>query len=93
MVFLSFGLWVHFAFSPIMNIHFLSFLPRYLMNGEIQETPLGFMFEIRKTGSPSFFPGEFVLGIVEDEFQTQSRLRVKIRPNVPRFSLLIYFYC
>jgi hypothetical protein len=42
------------------------------------------LIELRKSGRPAFVPNEFVIGIVEIEFQSDSRLRVKIHPNAPR---------
>ena len=56
----------------------------FAINGAVQITELGFLIELRKSGPPAFMPNEFVIGIVEIEFQSDSRLRVKIHPNAPR---------
>lgn len=64
-------------------------LSRFTINGAVQPTELGYTIELRKAGPPAFVPNEFVIGIVDIEFQSDSRLRVKIHPNVPRYEVTI----
>ena len=61
----------------------------YRVNGQILDTETGFQIELTKSGPSAFVPDEFFSIVVDVVFQTESRLRVKIAPNVDRYEVPI----
>ena len=57
------------------------------MYGGIVYTETGFTVELIKSGPPSFAPNEFGVIQMDVEYQTESRLRIKIHPNLPRYEV------
>ena len=59
----------------------------YQLIGQVQQTETGFLAELVKSGPAVFVPNEFNFILMEVEFQTETRLRIKLHPNVPRYEV------
>ena len=77
--------------GPLSNAPSCFYPPDYGFSiyGQVHNTPTGFQVELLKQGSPAFVPDEFGVAIVDVDFQTESRLRVRFRATTDRYEVPI----